>query len=64
MPELPEVETICRSLAHKLEQRRIVQLDVRLPRLIKWPSAGDFPGIFCVARLQVLSGEANICCFI
>ena len=54
MPELPEVETICRSLAHKLEQRRIVQLDVRLPRLIKWPSAGDFPGFILRRKITNL----------
>ena len=54
MPELPEVETICRSLAHKLEQRRIVQLDVRLPRLIKWPSAGDFPGYILRRKITSL----------
>ena len=43
MPEMPEVETIRRSLAEKLEGRHIVKVDIRLPRLIKWPEAADFP---------------------
>lgn len=42
MPELPEVETVRRSLEHKVEGRRIVRVEMLLPRLIKWPSAGDF----------------------
>ena len=44
MPEMPEVETIRRSLADKVEGRHIVKVDIRLPRLIKWPEAADFPG--------------------
>ena len=29
MPELPEVETVCRGLAARLEGRRLVRVDVR-----------------------------------
>ncbi|MBV0934631.1 bifunctional DNA-formamidopyrimidine glycosylase/DNA-(apurinic or apyrimidinic site) lyase [Marinobacterium weihaiense] len=36
MPELPEVETTCRGIAPHVEQRRVVSLVVRQPRL-RWP---------------------------
>ncbi len=44
MPEMPEVETIRRSLQHRLEGRQFTAVDIRLPRLIKRPVAADFPG--------------------
>ncbi len=33
MPELPEVETVCRGLARRLTARRFVRVDVRRPNL-------------------------------
>ncbi len=36
MPELPEVETVCRGLAESLSSRRILRVDVRRPDL-RWP---------------------------
>ncbi len=36
MPELPEVETVCRGLAESLCGRRILRVDVRRPDL-RWP---------------------------
>lgn len=33
MPELPEVETVCRGLAHVMDGRRLVRLDLRRPDL-------------------------------
>jgi len=42
MPEMPEVETICRSLETYLTGRRIDRVEVLLPRQIKWPSAEEF----------------------
>jgi formamidopyrimidine-DNA glycosylase len=33
MPELPEVETVCRGLARALEGRRLTQVEVRRPNL-------------------------------
>ena len=44
MPEMPEVETIRRSLADKVEGRYIIKVDIRLTRLIKWPEVVDFAG--------------------
>ncbi|MDL2281319.1 DNA-formamidopyrimidine glycosylase, partial [Selenomonadales bacterium OttesenSCG-928-I06] len=45
MPELPEVETIARTLSDKITNRKIVNIDVKLPRLIKWPSFYEFKAL-------------------
>lgn len=45
MPEMPEVETICRSLCEKLTGRTISNVDVLLPRLIKWPAPYEFQAV-------------------
>lgn len=42
MPELPEVETILRCLRERVEGKTIRQVDIRLPRLIKWPAPEQF----------------------
>lgn len=42
MPEMPEVETIRRTLTDKVTGRRIVDVDIQLPRLVKWPSPEEF----------------------
>lgn len=42
MPEMPEVEIIRRSLVDKLKNKQITNIDVLLPRLIKWPSPTTF----------------------
>lgn len=42
MPELPEVETIRRTLAPLLEHRTITRVEVLLPRLLKNTAAPDF----------------------
>ena len=39
MPELPEVETVCRTLGPLVVGRRIEHCEVWLPRLIKTPIA-------------------------
>jgi len=45
MPEMPEVETIRRSLIDKITGRRIVEVEFILSRLVKWPSAGEFQAV-------------------
>jgi len=45
MPEMPEVETIRRTLADKVEGRKIIRVDIGLPRLVKWPTAAEFQAI-------------------
>ena len=47
MPELPEVETVRRSLERRLEGIQIVGVELYLPRLVKWPE----PDIF-IRRLE------------
>jgi formamidopyrimidine-DNA glycosylase len=42
MPEMPEVETIRRTLTDKVTGRRITDVDMLLPRLVKWPSPEEF----------------------
>lgn len=38
MPEMPEVEIIRRYLNQQLTGRRIMNLEILLPRQIKWPT--------------------------
>ncbi|MBS3975215.1 MAG: DNA-formamidopyrimidine glycosylase [Syntrophomonadaceae bacterium] len=45
MPELPEVETVKRSLAAKILQIPILDVEVLFPKVIKFPSAVDFSAI-------------------
>lgn len=42
MPEMPEIETIRRSLEPHLQGRRIEDVDVLLARQIKWPEPDSF----------------------
>lgn len=42
MPEMPEVETIRRTLAEKVDGRTITNVEVLLSRLIKWPAPYEF----------------------
>lgn len=45
MPELPEVETIRRTLSEKVTGQHIATVEMLLPRLIKWPSAEEFQAV-------------------
>ena len=42
MPELPEVETVRRTLLTKLKKRKIVDVEILYPKLIEYPSPNDF----------------------
>ncbi len=42
MPELPEVETIRRGLKKEILNRRIIKIQVNLPKLIRIPKANQF----------------------
>ena len=44
MPELPEVETIARSLRPELVGRTILEADLRWARTLAFPSARKFKG--------------------
>lgn len=45
MPEMPEVETIRRSLVEKVTGRKIIEVQFLLSRLVKWPTAGEFQAV-------------------
>jgi formamidopyrimidine-DNA glycosylase len=45
MPEMPEVETIRRSLVEKVSGRKIIEVEFLLSRLVKWPAAGEFQAV-------------------
>ncbi|SIS56068.1 bifunctional DNA-formamidopyrimidine glycosylase/DNA-(apurinic or apyrimidinic site) lyase [Alicyclobacillus vulcanalis] len=42
MPELPEVETVRRHLAERLEGDEICDVEVRLPRIVRYPGVQAF----------------------
>ncbi len=42
MPEMPEVEIIRRYLDEQVAGKKIMDLDIRLPRMIKWPDPEGF----------------------
>lgn len=59
MPELPEVETIRRSLVDKVEGRQIHGVEILLPRLIKWPSAHEFQALVTGKTIQQLDRKGK-----
>lgn len=63
MPELPEVETIRRHLADKVTERVIKEVDLLLPRLIKWPSSGEFQAILTGKRIKKLGRRGKYLLF-
>ncbi len=58
MPELPEVETVCRGLARALEGRRIVGVDVRRPGL-RLPFPPDLAERLTGARITRIARRAK-----
>ena len=42
MPEMPEVETVRRTLQGKVVGRKIENVDINLSRLVKWPDVFEF----------------------
>ena len=58
MPELPEVETVCRGLARALEGRRIVRVEVRRPGL-RLPFPADLAGRLTGARITKVARRAK-----
>ena len=42
MPEMPELETIKRSLEPHIKGKRIKRISLLLERQIKWPTPGEF----------------------
>ena len=58
MPELPEVETVCRGLAQALEGKRILRVDVRRPGL-RLPFPADLAERLTGARITRIARRAK-----
>ena len=63
MPELPEVETICRSLRDHVVGRTLAEIEIQLPRLIKWPTPEDFRSIMTGRTIDALERRAKYLLF-
>ncbi len=63
MPELPEVETIRRTIAGKIEGKMITQADILLPRLIKWPSPHEFQALIVGKKINRLERRGKYLLF-
>ncbi|MGI6093525.1 MAG: DNA-formamidopyrimidine glycosylase [Veillonellaceae bacterium] len=63
MPELPEVETIRRSLEGRVVGKRVRFVDVLLPRLIKWPTAEKFQAIITGKKILFLKRRGKYLLF-
>ena len=63
MPEMPEVETIRRSLVGYVTGKMINRVDVRLDRLIKWPSPEEFTAIVTGRTIMELERRAKYLLF-
>lgn len=58
MPELPEVETICRGIAPHLQGVRILALNVRQPRL-RWPITEELVTQVIGAKIRIVKRRAK-----
>jgi formamidopyrimidine-DNA glycosylase len=63
MPEMPEVEIICRTLNDKVTGRSIKNVDMLLPRLIKWPSSAEFQAMITGKLITSLSRRGKYLLF-
>lgn len=59
MPELPEVETIARELQAVLPGRRLISVDIRLPKIVKLPVA-KFRRLVVKAKVTRVSRRAKL----
>lgn len=58
MPELPEVETVCRGLARRLAGRRFAAVDVRRSHL-RWPLPPHFASRLTGRRIEAVRRRAK-----
>lgn len=63
MPEMPEVETIRRTLDDRVRGHKITQVEMILPRLIKWPDAARFQAIITGKTIEKLSRRGKYLLF-
>ena len=58
MPELPEVETVCRGIRPHLEGKRFKQVTVRQSSL-RWPVPADLPTLLKGQRVKSITRRAK-----
>jgi len=58
MPELPEVETVCRGLASRLEGRRLTRLELRRPNM-RFPFPAGLAGLVEGRRVEAIRRRAK-----
>ena len=63
MPEMPEVETIRRTLEGYVVGKVIKDVDIRLTRLIKWPAVEEFKAIATGRSILALERRAKYLLF-
>lgn len=63
MPEMPEVETIRRTLTDKIEGRKITRVEIKLSRLIKWPTAPEFQAVLTDRTVEKLGRRGKYLLF-
>ncbi|SHK95845.1 DNA-(apurinic or apyrimidinic site) lyase [Selenomonas ruminantium] len=55
MPEMPEVEIIRRYLDTQVAGKKIMDLDIRLPRMIKWPDTEGFRALVTGRTIRMIA---------
>ena len=63
MPELPEVETVCRQLEPELEGRRIESLEVLDERWSRPVPAAELGAAVSGRTIEGWGGAASTCCW-
>jgi formamidopyrimidine-DNA glycosylase len=63
MPEMPEIETIRRTLLPKVTGRRIENIDISLPRLIKYPELLAFKAMLLNRTITGLKRQGKYLLF-
>ena len=61
MPEMPEVEIIRRYLDQQLTGHRIMNLEILLPRQIKWPTPEGYRAMAIGRAVEHVKRRASIC---
>ena len=59
MPEMPEVEIIRRYLDTQVAGKTIMNLDIRLPRMIKWPDVEGFRALVTGRTIKAMNRRGN-----
>ncbi|MCR5757563.1 MAG: bifunctional DNA-formamidopyrimidine glycosylase/DNA-(apurinic or apyrimidinic site) lyase [Selenomonas sp.] len=55
MPEMPEVEIIRRYIDKMVAGKQIMDIDIRLPRMIKWPDTEGFRALVTGRRIREMA---------